>query len=150
MTTAYESLQRFAAYGILRRPNAVLMVRIGPSSKDDQGRWMLPGGKVEHGEHPRETVVREFKEETGYDVEAGPLLDLDAEHRLLSKGIDFHAIFALYEVEMKGGDLTYIGHGGVDASAWISFAELADLPMLPPIRSALGRHLGPLAGLGEA
>ncbi|AUY52525.1 NUDIX domain-containing protein [Streptomyces sp. CB01881] len=148
MTTAYEPLQRFASYGILRRPDAVLMVRIGPSSKDDHGRWMLPGGKVEHGEHPRDTVVREFKEETGFDVAAGRLLDLDAEHRLLSIGIDFHAVFALYEIEVTGGELTHGGHGGVDASAWIPFSDLAGLPILPPIRDALRRHLGPVAGLG--
>ncbi|MGW6457507.1 NUDIX hydrolase [Streptomyces sp. NPDC055078] len=150
MTRAYEPLQRFASYGILRRPDAVLMVRIGPSSRDDHGRWMLPGGKIEHGEHPRDTVVREFKEETGYSVNVGRLLDVDAEQRLLSIGIDFHAVFALYEVEATGGELTHIGHGGVDASAWIPFAELARLPILPPIRSALSRHLGLSSAPGDA
>ena len=32
------------------------------------GYYELPGGKVEFGDHPEETVVREFKEETGLDV----------------------------------------------------------------------------------
>lgn len=31
--------------------------------------WSLPGGKIELGEHPQETVVREIKEETNLKVE---------------------------------------------------------------------------------
>jgi 8-oxo-dGTP diphosphatase len=33
------------------------------------GLWGAPGGFVERGEHPSETVVREVREETGLDVE---------------------------------------------------------------------------------
>lgn len=34
----------------------------------------LPGGGVEFGEHPRDTDVREVREETGCDVTVGALL----------------------------------------------------------------------------
>jgi len=33
-----------------------------------QGKWALVGGKIEYGEHPNQTIVREFKEETNLDV----------------------------------------------------------------------------------
>ncbi|MEU5330842.1 NUDIX hydrolase [Streptomyces parvus] len=136
-----DRLQRLAAYGIVRRDDSVLLVRIGPKSVDDYKKWMLPGGGVEHGEHPQVTVVREFKEETGYDVEVVRLLDVDAEHRRLSGPLDFHAVFALYEVAIVGGTFNPSGHGGVDTCAWISLAELPDLPLLAPIRSALEKFL---------
>ncbi|OKI09447.1 NUDIX hydrolase [Streptomyces sp. CB02923] len=136
-----EQLQRLASYGLACRDGNILMARIGPSSKDDHGKWMLPGGKVEHGEHPRATVIREFKEETGYDITVGPLLDFDAEHRLLTNGTDLHAVFALYEVEITGGTLTPTGHGSVDTCTWHPTPTLTTLPILPPIREMLGRLL---------
>lgn len=33
--------------------------------KDSYGRWALPKGKIEKGEKPEETAIREIKEETG-------------------------------------------------------------------------------------
>src|SRR4051794_6449992 len=35
------------------------------------GLWDIPGGFVDPGEHPHETVRRELREETGLEVEVG-------------------------------------------------------------------------------
>jgi len=39
------------------------------------GRWSLPGGAVEVGETLEESIVREMSEETGLDIEVGPVVE---------------------------------------------------------------------------
>jgi 8-oxo-dGTP pyrophosphatase MutT (NUDIX family) len=51
-----------AAFGL--RPGHVVLQR-----RRDSGLWALPGGVVEFGESVSEAVVREVREETGFDVE---------------------------------------------------------------------------------
>jgi ADP-ribose pyrophosphatase YjhB (NUDIX family) len=55
--------------GLLLRENKILLVK---ESADN--RWSLPGGWADIGLSPKETVVKEFKEETGLDVVPQTLL----------------------------------------------------------------------------
>jgi 8-oxo-dGTP pyrophosphatase MutT (NUDIX family) len=66
--------QRLGGYpvsvkGVVVRDGRVLLLR------NDRQEWELPGGRLELGETPPQCVVREITEETGWTVEAGPILD---------------------------------------------------------------------------
>lgn len=50
--------------GLLLSPdNKVLLVK-----ESTDGKWSLPGGWADIGHSPKETIVNEFKEETGLDI----------------------------------------------------------------------------------
>ncbi|MFB6139851.1 MAG: NUDIX domain-containing protein [Halosimplex sp.] len=51
--------------------DGLLLVRLGVG--EDAGEWALPGGRLEHGESPREGAARELAEETGLSVEPAAL-----------------------------------------------------------------------------
>ncbi|HBW17614.1 MAG TPA: DNA mismatch repair protein MutT [Actinobacteria bacterium] len=68
-----RDLQRLAAYAlIIDREGRVLLTREPVGRRP--ARWILPGGGVEHGEHPEQAVIREVREETGLSAEVGDLL----------------------------------------------------------------------------
>jgi 8-oxo-dGTP diphosphatase len=58
-----------AAGGILLREDGQVLLVHRPRYDD----WSLPKGKLDDGESPLETAIREVREETGFEVEAGEL-----------------------------------------------------------------------------
>lgn len=50
---------------ILRGDRLLLVKRKRPP---EAGRWSLPGGRVEYGEHVADAVKREIREETGLEI----------------------------------------------------------------------------------
>src|SRR5688500_8660492 len=69
IVTLARQVQRVSACGLARDGDAVLLVQIGRSAYGEAGKWMLPGGGIEHGEDPREAVARAFSEQIGLTVQ---------------------------------------------------------------------------------
>lgn len=84
-----------------------------------RGRWSLPGGRVEPGEDDAAALVREMREETGLDVEPGPLVGRVQRGR--------YAI-ADYRCTVRGGTLR-AGDDALDAR-FVDRATLAALPLV--------------------
>ncbi|MFB7735263.1 NUDIX hydrolase [Streptomyces sp. NPDC056112] len=111
---------RVAAYAVCVRDGRLLLARW--VAGDGTRRWTLPGGGMEHGEDPYDTVVREAEEETGYTVEPVALLGLDSVRRNYPRPLgaqaDFHGLRILYEGRVTGGELRHETGGSTDRAAW--------------------------------
>ncbi len=65
-------MREVAAVGAIAiEDGRILLIKRGHAPS--VGLWSLPGGRVEAGETDAEAVRREMAEETGLDVEVGPL-----------------------------------------------------------------------------
>jgi 8-oxo-dGTP diphosphatase len=121
--------QRIAAYGVVRdAEDRVLLARAAPFLTL-KGRWFLPGGGVQHGEDPVDSLRREVEEESGLTVTVGPLLDVLSDVRTLPDGVSLHTIRLIYRVESWEGTLRPEVDGTTDAVGWFGRDELASLPL---------------------
>ncbi|WP_338898289.1 NUDIX hydrolase [Streptomyces sp. TG1A-60] len=120
---------RVAAYAVCVRDGRLLLARW--VSRDGMRKWTLPGGGMDHGEDPCDTVVREAAEETGYDVEPTALLGIDSVRRgyprRLGTHADFHGLRIVYEARVTGGELRHEQHGSTDMAAWHPLEEVPAL-----------------------
>jgi 8-oxo-dGTP diphosphatase len=105
-----------------------------PQGKQLAGLWEFPGGKVEAGERPEETLIRELHEELGITVKEACLAPLTfASHAYES----FHLLMPLYVCRRWEGIVTAREHKSL---AWVRPNKLRDYPM-PPADEPLIPHL---------
>ena len=66
---------KLAVAVVVQRDGKVLLGRRGPNARA-AGKWSFPAGFVERGEVVESAAVREVREETGFEIELGPLVGL--------------------------------------------------------------------------
>ncbi len=137
--------QRLAAFALVRHNGQVLLTRISPLGHGS-GDWTLPGGGVDHGEDPRDTVRRELREECSLDGEVGDVVTVHDVH-LRGTGPggrdeDFHGVHLVFAATVPDGaePLVHETDGTTDAAAWVDEAALgsAEYPVNDLVRAALG------------
>jgi len=70
------------------------------------GRWSIPGGAVETGETLEACVAREMVEETGFDVEVGPVIEVfDRITHDEAGRVVYHFVLIDYLCRPIGGEL---------------------------------------------
>jgi 8-oxo-dGTP diphosphatase len=122
-----------AACALIDADGRVLIAQ-RPEGKSMAGLWEFPGGKVEAGERPEESLIRELKEELGIVVKEECLAPLTfASHHYP----DFHLLMPLYVCRRWEG---FMQAKEGQKLKWARPAELRDYPM-PPADEPLISHL---------
>jgi 8-oxo-dGTP diphosphatase len=133
--------QRIAAYGLVRDDEGRLLLARASPAITLQGRWFLPGGGVEHGEDPTESLIREIAEESGLTVTPGPLLDVLSDVRTIPDGTKLHTVRLIYRVDSWSGTLRPEAEGTTDAVGWFTLREIRDLPLAHYVETVVDRLL---------
>jgi 8-oxo-dGTP diphosphatase len=105
-----------------------------PEGKQMAGLWEFPGGKVEPGESPEETVVRELREELDIETKVACLAPLTFASHAYD---DFNLLMPLYVCRRFWGVPRPIEHQGLK---WVRANKLRDYAM-PPADEPLIAHL---------
>lgn len=122
-----------AACALVDADGRVLMAK-RPEGKPMAGLWEFPGGKVEAGETPEASLIRELREELGIDVTAACLAPLSfASHAYET----FHLLMPLYVCRRWEGKVQPLE--GQELT-WVRPNRMRDYPMPPadePLVAAL-------------
>ncbi len=124
------------AYGVLIEEERVALVR-SSNPKHTPPLWWLPGGGIDFGEAPEDTLVREFLEETGLEVHQPQLFGVTSDVRRRDNGDRIHTVRILFTVERLGGELIHEIHGTTDHAAWFELAVLAEMNVADYARLAI-------------
>lgn len=89
--------------------------------------WTFPGGKMEKGETPRDAVIREVREETGFCLNSYPLTKLG---QLYIRRPDCDFAFTLFHIELKEKIEVKLSEEHTDFD-WILEEEVPSLPLMP-------------------
>ena len=124
MSTGDKPVLLVAACALIDTDNRILLAQ-RPEGKTLAGLWEFPGGKVEKGETPEETLIRELEEELGIVTKVPCLAPLTfASHTYET----FHLLMPLYICRRYEG----IAHGREgQAVKWVRANALRDYPMPP-------------------
>ena len=122
---------RVAAYAVIVDARGMLLAHWhdGP-----RAAWTLPGGGLDAGEDPADAVVREVREETGFNVVVDELLGIHSRvipaRQRIAPGAagPLHTLRIVYRASVVDGELRDEVGGSTDRAAWFALDAVEDLP----------------------
>lgn len=106
--------------------------------KTDNGKWALPGGGHEIGESITDTVVREVKEETGYEVRVETITGTytNPRHVMAYDDGEVRQQFSIaFRATLVGGEAATSSES--DEVVWVAPEDIPSLDMHPSMRQRI-------------
>ena len=141
--------QRVGAYAVILRDGLILLSRLAEHITPEE-LWTLPGGGLDHGEDPRDAVLREIREETGLEAVVSETARVYSAHLPAAwrdgRRVDAHALRIVYDgwVARNAPEPHVVEvDGSTVAAAWKPVSGVLDgsVPVAPLVREALADHL---------
>ncbi len=111
--------------------------------KNERDEWELPGGKLDVGEQPSQTVLRELNEELGFETE---LMSIIQANMYIIENSDYESrgvlvISYLCKLIKKTGDFEHIGEAGNAKFKAFTVNEVAELNMPEFYKEAIHKSI---------
>ncbi len=142
--------QRLAAYALIVDGSGRVLLtrqpdgrrRLARRGQPRLGRWLLPGGGVEHGEHPEQAVTREVLEETGLQVRPGVLREVVSDVAAVGRRRRMlHTVRLIYQATAVPAEPDSPENQLSDQARWCSPQEWRTLPLAPFVARVLDSGL---------
>lgn len=117
--------------GILIYNNKILLVKMHSNSF-----YCLPGGHVKLGESSEEAIIREMKEETGYNVNVNKLVAITENFFTRKDGKKIHELGFYYLVDIYNQEIKEINSKKEEDNItlefkWLDINKLGDIEFKP-------------------
>ncbi len=104
---------------VIRASDRYLLTRRPADTRYHPLRWEFPGGKVEFGEDPAHSLIREIREELAIGIRVDSLLGYSS--WVYVGGI--HVVLLAFRCRIESGE---IRHDNVADHAWVRYPDLAE------------------------
>ena len=112
---------------IIKQQNKYLFTLRNDENSSMHNKWQIPGGGLEFGEQPHETLHREVREELGTVVKllrTDPFVDTEIRGK-------WQGIFISYVCELQDQNAEIIINEEASDYKWLTFEELQSVESLP-------------------
>lgn len=128
--------QIIVVIGLIRNPEGKILLqkRLDPFIPDAHEKWEFPGGRIEYGESPEDTLRRECREEIGCEIDIKKLIpSIQSAVWIRTDDREQHVLVVCYEAELISGEPQSLDKKVAEVK-WFTRGDIQELDTLKGIK----------------